>query len=465
MTFRSVIFWAHLVAGVTAGLVILVMSATGVLLTYERQLVEWAEQQHAVDAAAGRAALTVDELTGIYRERHPDGRRFDLRFVNRPGAAITLWAGDDHVYLVDPYSGAVLREGEGATVEFFHFVTEVHRWLGVHGDGVGIARAVTAYSNLLFLFLIVTGIYLWLPRAWRWPNLKSKMFFNPKVRNAKARDFNWHHVFSFWALVPLLLIVSTATVFYFPWANAAVYGAFGEEAPERREHEHGNGDIEPVEGALTQQALLNLAIQHAGHHGAPDWYSIWMKPALSSGDMAEFYVDRSIGRRPALAYELDLDGADGSVVRYQRLTDYSHGDQARDFVRFLHTGEVYGFIGQTIAGLASLAASLLVYTGIALAWRRLVSPVFRRRAPPPTGVSAPEQVDHQGKHDADHDHRRDRDEHARIAGTETEVPRQLAEPVDGPGRKLQRRADDEQYSAGDEEPLGHEILGCSRPSV
>ncbi len=49
-------------------------------------------------------------------------------------------------------------------------------------------------------------------------------------------------------------------------------------------------------------------------------------------------------------------------------------------MRFAHTGEEYGVVGQTIAGLASLAACFLVYTGFALAWRRLVWPLFRRAA-------------------------------------------------------------------------------------
>ena len=49
------------------------------------------------------------------------------------------------------------------------------------------------------------------------------------------------------------------------------------------------------------------------------------------------------------------------------------------FLRFIHTGERYGVIGSTIAGIASLAASFLVWTGMALSWRRLVLPAWRRR--------------------------------------------------------------------------------------
>jgi uncharacterized iron-regulated membrane protein len=35
---RKIIFWCHLTAGVFAGVIILIMSVTGVLLAYERQI-------------------------------------------------------------------------------------------------------------------------------------------------------------------------------------------------------------------------------------------------------------------------------------------------------------------------------------------------------------------------------------------------------------------------------------------
>ena len=42
MNLRKIIFWVHLVIGVGFGLIIIMMSLTGVLLTYEMQLNQWA---------------------------------------------------------------------------------------------------------------------------------------------------------------------------------------------------------------------------------------------------------------------------------------------------------------------------------------------------------------------------------------------------------------------------------------
>ncbi len=50
---HKIIFWSHLLAGVIGGTVIFIMSATGVILMYERQLVEYAERRRARGRAAG----------------------------------------------------------------------------------------------------------------------------------------------------------------------------------------------------------------------------------------------------------------------------------------------------------------------------------------------------------------------------------------------------------------------------
>ena len=44
MKLRKLLFWLHLVTGVVAGSVVLIMSVTGVLLMYEKQMTAWADR-------------------------------------------------------------------------------------------------------------------------------------------------------------------------------------------------------------------------------------------------------------------------------------------------------------------------------------------------------------------------------------------------------------------------------------
>ncbi|NQZ88475.1 MAG: PepSY domain-containing protein [Colwellia sp.] len=371
--FRNIIFWSHLVVGVSVGIIVFIMSATGVLLTYEKQIIEWDESRHSVLPQINEQKLTTDEVLNIVRQKHPDEHHFYVRWVNRVDRPIPVWAGDQR-YLISPYSGQIVQIGQSWLVESLHWITELHRWLAIEGKQQAIAKSITAYSNLLFLFLIVSGSYLWLPRSFSLPSLKANLLFKRQYKNRQSRHFNWHHVFGFWAMAPLIVIVCTATVFHFSWATETLYNAFNEQPPQRKKN------VAPevlIDGRQSYQTLFNAAQRHADENGAQDWYSMWLEMGSESGQV-RFYIDRSIGNQPDVAYSLYLDSDTADVVKIKRHSDWSRGDQAWDVARYLHTGEYFGVIGQTIAGLASLASCFLVYTGFLLSWRRLVSPYFRR---------------------------------------------------------------------------------------
>jgi hypothetical protein len=57
---HKILFWSHLIAGVIAGTVIFLMSATGVLLMYEHQIVEYAERDGREITAPGGTARRLD---------------------------------------------------------------------------------------------------------------------------------------------------------------------------------------------------------------------------------------------------------------------------------------------------------------------------------------------------------------------------------------------------------------------
>ena len=67
----------------------------------------------------------------------------------------------------------------------------------------------------------------------------------------------------------------------------------------------------------------------------------------------------------------------------------SPGRRLCAILRFAHTGEGLGLPGQTIAGIASAGAVVLVYSGLALSLRRFLTwrrrrETLRKRPPPST---------------------------------------------------------------------------------
>ena len=99
--FRSVLFWSHLVVGLTAGLVVLIMSVTGVALTYQRQLQYWA------DAGAYRAApptpdarpLPLTALLQHVRDQDATVTPTTVAWRRDPVEPVTLVAGTRTLYV------------------------------------------------------------------------------------------------------------------------------------------------------------------------------------------------------------------------------------------------------------------------------------------------------------------------------------------------------------------------------
>jgi len=392
MTLRTLIFWPHLIAGVVAGVIVLTMSVTGVLLTYERQMVAWSDSEFkSTPPATSAARLSVEDLVTTVRRDHPDVEVGAVTFNSRPDAPVSITAGRQTIY-ADAYSGQVLGEGNQGMRTFMSDVRAWHRWLSVEGEGRPFARAITGWSNALFLFIVCSGFYLWFPRRWTWQRVRPVVLFGSSLRG-KARDFNWHNVIGVWSCVPLFIVVLTAMPISFPWANALVYRAVGEDPPQQGGRGGGGGEGAaanargreggarrggaPESGAGPTVAGLN-ALWTVAEKQVSDWRTINVRIPASERAPVVFAIDKGDGGQPQHRSTLTLNRATGEVVSFEAFADQSLGRRLRSISRFAHTGEVLGLPGQTIAGLATAGSVVLVWTGIALSLRRLRAWVTRR---------------------------------------------------------------------------------------
>ena len=235
MKLRKIIFWLHLTAGVAAGAVILVMSVTGVLLAFERQIVAFAERdtRTVTPPAPDAPRLSLDTLVAKAREAVPAGTPSGLTLAADPTAATVVNFGREQTVFVDPYTGTVRDNGVTATRDFFRVVTDWHRWLGTDDDSREIGRAVTGACNAAFMVLVMSGFYLWWPR--RWTRLALKGVIIPSlILRGKPRDWNWHNAVGFWSAPVLLFMTVTGLVISYQWAGNLLYTLTGSEPPPQR---------------------------------------------------------------------------------------------------------------------------------------------------------------------------------------------------------------------------------------
>jgi uncharacterized iron-regulated membrane protein len=372
---RKTFFWLHLAAGVVAGVVILIMSFTGVLLAWQRPIIHMAESGLR-RAPASKVQPTPDpemilSKLSVVRRDLPAS----LTWHSDPSEPISASYGRDTVLYINPWNGEVLGEGPRQLKAFFRSAEDWHRWLAAGIEQRATFRGITGAANLIFLGILLSGAYLWMPKVWSRQYIRPAIWFR-RGKNGRARDWNWHNTIGIWCVSPLFVIVVTGVVMSYPWANDLVYRVTGSQVPGRAEGGGGRGRGGPAD---TSFAGLNILGAQAQKQVA-DWKIITMRLPANSKAPVQFQIDSGDGGRPDLRAQLTLDRNTGEVVRWEPFSTNNAGRRLRSWIRFSHTGEAGGIVGETIAAIASLGACFLVWTGISLAIRRLMRTVTRTRA-------------------------------------------------------------------------------------
>lgn len=383
MNIRKTFFWLHLIIGCSAAIFIFLMSITGVALTYERQMIKAAEQaDYPIPATSSTQVLPLSELL-IIAQGYPTKKTAEIVIENQPNAPIIVKDGRKKIAFLNPYTGAEMAVPGQDTKTFFGKLRAFHRWLTLDGRFSETGRWVNGIANIIFVILILSGLYLWLPKRFNSRALKQRLILSKNYPSKSARNYQWHNVFGVYMAPVLFVLVVTAVFFSFKWPGNTLKNLVSTESVSL---------AKPVQ-VSAQQALLQLPMEQQLLRVKalyPQWQNIQFSLDTSSDssldnlldssldDLLEnmptnnkvYQVDQGNGGEPQKRLKVLLNKTTGDLVQEQKFEQLSTYSKLRSYIRFLHTGEFFGLFGQTIAGLASLLACLLVYTGIMLSWRR-----------------------------------------------------------------------------------------------
>jgi uncharacterized iron-regulated membrane protein len=371
MTLRRVVFWLHLLTALVAGSIVLSMSLTGVLLAFEPQLAAFSERDRraVTPPASGATPQSLDALLAAVSTARPEAAPTRVLVRVEPTASVVVSLGQDDAVFVDPYTGRILGPLSGLH-RAMHTVVEWHRWLGSRDLG----RPITGSCNLAFLGLAISGLYLWWPRGWSRQAVRAVSVLDVRLRG-RARDFNWHNAIGLWCAPVLIVLTLTGVVISYPWASDLLHRLAGSEPPPAPARgEGGRPDARAVGGRQQKAVALGPGVleavrQHATRE-VPGWVSLNVRLPARPGAPVSALIEETSAWHPSPRSQLTLDAATAAVVRWEPFAQADRGRRLRAWVRPLHTGEAFGIVGQAVAGLASAGAVVLVWTGIALAWRR-----------------------------------------------------------------------------------------------
>ena len=243
---KKILFQAHWLVGITAGLFLAFSGVTGALMAFDKEITALFSTPPHVTAQG--TPLPPDQLLAKIQEARPEARVASLRIQSDPTAAAVVsfmatreergdaqgmgggmsagmaagmaggmgagmeagHEGGAVTQYVDPYTGAFLpTPGQGAAA-FFATIKRLHRgvWAGRDTTPGLIMQGIMAYSAFLLMLMVPTGLYL------RWPRgiaaRKWQTWFKINFRlKGPAFLFSLHAVLGTLVMVVYLLFAHT----------------------------------------------------------------------------------------------------------------------------------------------------------------------------------------------------------------------------------------------------------------
>ncbi len=377
-TIRKLLFEAHWLLGITAGLVIALVGFTGGLLSFEQDLKRWLNpgllQLEVRDDAqalspgelyeAVRRALPERQIQALALSADPeDAVRVILAPLPTEADAMRARRGETH-YL-DPYSGALL-EGEVRGQAFFRVTEDLHRRIAGGDTGKQIVGACT----VVLIVLALSGIYLRWPRRWRELAVWLKPDFS---RRGRALLWNLHSVIGTWVLPVYLFASLTGLYWSYEWYREGLFQLAGIESSARP------GPSQVARGAeapVIAAAAVDRAWEVFRNEVSGNYSTVTLRMPDRPGQVFQLnWLDADPPHERA-NNRAAVDAAGGGFVSGELYADKTLPQRLVSSMLPLHSGSYFGLPGLIIVMVASLLMPLFAITG----WMMYLDRRRRRRA-------------------------------------------------------------------------------------
>lgn len=362
---KNWVYQLHWFLGITAGVVLAVVGATGALTSFDKQIMEVITPGVAnVQVRNDVAPLTPDAILARFRAEHPGAWIEQITLSAEPGrSALLRVASEDKkkraesIYL-DPYTGEKLGSLRGQG--FFSTVLELHRFLLVpRADGVNIGRQITGFSAIALVYFALSGLYL------RWPRraLNWRSWFRIDF-SLKGRSFYWalHSVVGTWVLVVYLLLALTGLSWSYSWYKTGLSVVLTGEVPKERGKRREDEQKELPQSAPAVDAAWQAFLSKTENHYKTAAITIPKKadePFAISYISPEALHDRQRGSASV--------AASGEIVKFQPYKQVEPlGKRIYQGMYELHVGDWFGLTGRVVNMIASLLMPLFTITGFLL---------------------------------------------------------------------------------------------------
>lgn len=341
----------HLWLGLITGLVLTIVCATGVLLTFREESAVWLHPELTTVSPAGQR-LSLDALVEASGLKAPS-----VTLHADPARSVELAAKKGDTLYMNPYTGE--RLGNLVFMDTaMGKVFALHRWLLLDDPG----KMIVGVSTMIFMFIILTGYIIWWPKNRR--ALRARLTIT-RGKGALRLLRDLHSSLGFYVGAILFILALSALPWSFKWADEAVYKLTGSAREPR----------EPARvAAIAGSAPLELLVERAGAAVGP-WSVMRLSLPKEPGQPASAQLLASAAPHDKAWSRVELDPTTGAVISHTPFAERPAGARARAHLYAIHVGSVLGWPTRLLALLATALGATFPLTGL-LIW---LLPKLRRR--------------------------------------------------------------------------------------
>ncbi len=366
MKFRKFLFELHKILGLTTGVIVFIVAITGCCWAF-RDEIESLYDDYKKVTPQNKPILTPTEAKMYAKEVFPDNHIHGTLYKKADDAIEVIFYDPKPEFyqsvFLNPYTGNVIQVDDHLS-GFFAFILKGHMRLWLPKE---IGEQVVGASILIFMLIIISGIFLWMPKKRK--NLKQRLKFNWKdTTRWKRKNFDLHAIIGFYICSLALILAFTGSVMSYNWMKYVLYKSLGGEKEAAFIIPENIGSPSQSEGVLPIDLLipkLQAASPNAEsfelHYPTSADASIYVEVSNSSG----LYYDSDF--RFFDQYTLEEIETPGIYGKYENA---KLADKILRMNYDIHIGAIGGIAGKIIAFLVSLLTASLPVTGILLWYGR-----------------------------------------------------------------------------------------------
>lgn len=355
MKIKNLLRKIHLYLAIPIGLIISTLCLTGAAMVFDEEIYRIFHPSYfSVKATEENPnLLSFEELAPLVTAQLPKDKKLRQIVVSNSSTESYRVGieGSRATYYVNQYTGQVLGHRDRfAKGSFYRTMFYTHRWLmdNFKRGEFSWGRTITGVSTLLLVFILITGIFIWLPPTMR------KFYKSIRInlhRGWRRFWYDLHVAGGVYVSIVLLVLALTGLMWSFQWYRQGVYAIFNV----KNDFTHSRRGGEKKEAPKTVYTNWERAFDQVKEQ-YPDYHALGVSNGTVTISWNKFGNSRAFD-------QVKFNPLNGDLGEYIPYNKQSEARQFMGVMYSIHTGSWGGFWSKLLTFIVALLGGTLPLTG------------------------------------------------------------------------------------------------------